>query len=195
MNMFTNHSLKYHYYPQKGWINDPNGLSYFKGYYHIFYQHIPGREHPKLGGAIWGHARTKDFLKFEELPIALDADKEYDKNGVWSGTAIEKDGKLYAFYASIDGNHRQTVSVAWSEDGINFKKYDKNPVITEYPSNNAGNFRDPAVMALGDDYYMVVASCDDDRKTADLYLYKSKDLLKWNYKGILHEYEDSRWCG
>jgi len=192
--MYTNHSLKYHYWPEKGWINDPNGLSFYKGYYHIFYQHIPGREYPGHDKEIWGHARTKDFLHFEELPVAMDGDRDYDINGVWSGTAIEKDGKLYAFYASIDGNGRQTVSVAWSDDGINFTKYSGNPVISEHPCNTGGNFRDPAVMACGSEYYLAVASADADRKTGVLFLYRSSDLLHWEYKGILHEYEDSRWC-
>ena len=71
--------LKAHYKPQKGWINDPNGLVYFKGDYHIFYQHAPDFEVPWKEPMHWGHARTKDFLQWEELPIALYPDREYDK--------------------------------------------------------------------------------------------------------------------
>ena len=57
--------LKYHYRPEKGWINDPNGLVYFNGYYHIFYQHAPNHEIPWQQPMHWGHARTKDFLNWE----------------------------------------------------------------------------------------------------------------------------------
>ena len=80
--------LQYHYKPEKGWINDPNGLVYFDGYYHIFYQHSPNYEVPGKEPIHWGHARTKNFVEWEELPIALYPDKFYDDEGCWSGTAI-----------------------------------------------------------------------------------------------------------
>ena len=122
--------LKYHYRPSKGWVNDPNGLVYFQGYYHVFYQHAPDFEIPRQQPMHWGHARTKDFLTWEELPIALYPDREYDNNGCWSGTAIIKDDVLYLFYASVRGEEKiQTVSVAYSKDGIHFEKYEGNPVI------------------------------------------------------------------
>ena len=70
----------------------------------------------------WGHARTKDFLKFEELPVALFPDMPYDKDGCWSGTAIIKGNKLFLFYASIH-NRIQSVSVEYYDDGISFEKY------------------------------------------------------------------------
>ena len=93
--------LKYHYRPKKGWINDPNGLVYFQGYYHVFYQHAPDYEIPGQQPIHWGHARTKDFLKWEELPIALYPDKDYDQSGCWSVTAVVKDDILYLVYASV----------------------------------------------------------------------------------------------
>ena len=94
--------LKHHYQPKSGWINDPNGLVYFCGYYHIFYQCAPNHEVPWKEPMCWGHARTKDFINFEELPIALYADMPYDSLGSWSGTAIVKDDTLYLFYASVE---------------------------------------------------------------------------------------------
>ena len=66
---------------------------------------------------------SRDFLVWEELSVALYPDSEYDNNGCWSGTAIVKDDVLYLFYASIRGQEKiQTVSVAYSNDGINFEK-------------------------------------------------------------------------
>ena len=155
--------LSHHYQPKSGWINDPNGLVYFKGYYHIFYQHAPHFETPWHEPMYWGHARTKDFLSFEELPVALTPDKPYDKDGCWSGTAIVKDDTLYLFYASVrknddtpawDDNGRiESVSVAFSKDGINFEKYEGNPIIKTYPADGGNNFRDPAVMEKDGKYF------------------------------------------
>ena len=138
--------LSYHYKPRKGWINDPNGLVYFRGYYHVFYQQAPDFEEPWHQPMHWGHARTRNFLTWEELPIALFPDRDYDKDGCWSGTATVKDGVLYLLYASVcDGKKTQTVSVAYSEDGIHFKKYESNPVIAHYPADGCPDCRDPAV--------------------------------------------------
>ena len=92
--------LRYHYKPKRGWMNDSNGLVYFKGYYHVFYQHAPHYPVPWQEPMHWGHARTKDFLNWEELPVALTPGASYDTGGCWSGTAIVKDGKLYLFYAA-----------------------------------------------------------------------------------------------
>jgi len=64
--------LKYHYKTKKGWVNDPNGLVYFDGYCHVFYQHAPHYETPWKEPMHWGHARTKDFLNWEELYPGLE---------------------------------------------------------------------------------------------------------------------------
>lgn len=192
--MRSNATLKYHFHPERGWLNDPNGLSFFKGYYHIFYQHVPQCETPWKHSMVWGHARTKDFLHFEELPVALPADRPYDAGGAWSGTAIEKDGRLYLFYASVDQNGKQTVSVAYTEDGIRFEKYAGNPVITEHPFACDGNFRDPAVFGENGKYYLVIASADSEQQKGLLLLYSSSDLLRWHYTGVLREYDDCKFC-
>lgn len=192
--MMTNADLKYHFHPAKGWLNDPNGLCRFGDSYHLFFQHETGSEVPWAEPMVWGHARTKDFLTFEELPVALRNDMPYDDHGVWSGTAAEKDGVLYLFYASVTDGMRQTVSVATSEDGIRFRKYEGNPVISEYPVDCAGNFRDPAILIGKDEHYLVIASADVEKKTGTLLLYTSPDLFHWTYSGVLYEYEDCRFC-
>ncbi len=185
--------LKHHYRPKKGWVNDPNGLCYFKGYYHVFYQHCPGCELPFKDEMMhWGHARTKDFITWEELPVALSPDMPYDEGGCWSGTAIEKDGVLYLYYASIikeDDKFLQAVSVAYSEDGINFTKYEKNPIIATYPADGSPDFRDPAVACIDGQYYLVMASGNMEKTKGRLLLYKSQDMLKWDYIGIMAEWD------
>ncbi len=188
--------LQYHYKPRRGWMNDPNGLVFYKGYYHAFYQHAPHAEDPRLEAMHWGHARTKDFLTWEELPVALAPGMPADINGCWSGTAMVKDDTLYLFYASIrvvEGRPLpiQTVSVAWSTDGIHFEKYAHNPVIDCAPPDGGVHFRDPAVTYIDGQYYCVMASCHEETHTARLLLYKSEDLLHWDYKGVLCEWENA----
>jgi beta-fructofuranosidase len=176
-------------------VNDPNGLVYFNGYYHVFYQHAPDHEVPWRQPMHWGHARTKDFLKWAELPVALYPDREYDGNGCWSGTAIVKDGVLYLFYASVRGTEKiQTVSMAYSKDGINFEKYEGNPVINCYPAEGGPDFRDPAVCFFNGDYSCVMATGNPADQTARLLLYKSRDLFSWDYIGVMSEWADCKYA-
>lgn len=191
--------LKYHFRPKTGWINDPNGLVFFQGYYHAFYQHAPHQRYPFVEPMYWGHARTKDFLSWEELPLALCPTEPYDKDGCWSGTALSKDGVLYLFYASIcrkegEDTPTQSVSLATSRDGIHFEKYEGNPVISGFPSDGCPDFRDPAVAKIGDKYVLVMASGHVESKKARLLLYESPDLLSWEYQGILAEWDDARYA-
>ena len=192
--------LEYHFKPKKGWVNDPNGLVYFNGYYHLFYQHCPDTEYPfREQHMHWGHARSKDFVNWEELPFALTPDMPYDNEGCWSGTAIVKDDTLYLFYASIttpEGADRriESVSMAYSTDGINFTKYENNPIIKGYPKDGFPDFRDPAVTFYKGKYYLVMATGsgtgDINPKVGRLLIYESDDLKNWNYGGIAAEWAD-----
>lgn len=197
--VYSRSKLTYHYRPEKGWVNDPNGLVYFDGYYHVFYQHAPDYEIPWQQPMHWGHARTKDFLNWAELPIALAPDRDYDSGGCWSGTAIVKDDVLYLFYASIRTPEKtkkkiQTVSVAYSTDGIYFEKYAGNPVIDHYPADGGPDFRDPAVCVIGGRYYCVMASGNPETKMGRLLLYRSDDLLAWDYVGIMSEWANCKYA-
>ena len=88
---------KFHFATKKGWINDPNGLVYFNGYYHIFYQHSPNFEKPWNESMHWGHARTKDFLIFEE--IFFSRKKEKSHNAVAIETILSS-AALFLFFIS-----------------------------------------------------------------------------------------------
>ena len=176
--------LKYHFEPKKGWMNDPNGLCRFDGKYHAFFQYNPfarvwGRMH-------WGHAVSEDLVNWEELPIALFPDKDYESSGgCYSGSAIEKDGVLYLFYTSVSEKLGQTQSVATSRDGIRFEKYGNNPVIAAAPKDGSREFRDPKVFEFGGKYMMVCGSGKDG--VGKILLFESEDLLNWSYKGVLFE--------
>lgn len=176
--------LKYHFEPKKGWMNDPNGLIYFKGKYHAFFQHNPFATH--WSTMHWGHAVSNDLVNWEELPIALYPDKSYENSdGCFSGSAIVKDDILYLFYTSVSKELGQTQSIAISKDGITFEKYEGNPVIREFPIEGSRDFRDPKVTKINDAYYMVCGSGKDG--IGKILLYKSLDLFNWQYVGVFLE--------
>ena len=180
--------LKYHFEPQKGWINDPNGLIFYKGRYHAFFQHYPYA--PKWGTMHWGHAVSDDLIHWEELPIALYPDQPYEQRkeetgGCWSGSAVIKDDLLYLIYTSVSDDFGQTQSVAVSKDGVHFEKYENNPVIKKYPPDGGYDFRDPKVTKIGDIYYMVLGSGKDN--VGKILLYSSENLYDWKYIGVMFE--------
>lgn len=84
----TRYRLGYHVSAPSGWINDPNGFCYFDGYYHVFYQHHPYSA--EWGPMHWAHARSKDLVHWESLPLALTPEDQEDEGGCFSGSAIEK---------------------------------------------------------------------------------------------------------
>lgn len=181
--------FEHHFEPQTGWMNDPNGLVYFRGQYHAFFQHFPYA--PKWGPMHWGHAVSRDLIHWEELPIALRPDQEYENNGgCFSGSAIVKDDKLYLFYTSVGMRLGQTQSMAVSEDGIHFTKYAGNPILRACPIDSGapcGNrdFRDPKVTEINGHYYMVCGSGQDG--IGKVLLFRSDDLIHWEFVSILIE--------
>ncbi|MGM9550413.1 MAG: glycoside hydrolase family 32 protein [Faecousia sp.] len=186
----------YHFSAPKGWINDPNGLVYFNGWYHLFYQYNPS--HLEWASMFWGHAVSKDMLHWKDLPIALTPDMPYDKSeegGCFSGSAVVHDGKLYLFYTGSiphDGTVTQTQNLAISEDGVHFTKFEGNPLISTPPAGANGNFRDPKVFREGSLWYMVVGGClgDDYAAAAGrVFLYRSEDLLHWEFFSTLYACE------
>ena len=137
----------------------------------------------------WGHAVSEDLIHWKELPIALMPDMDYENDGgCFSGSAVEKDGMMYLFYTSVSDKYGQTQSVAMSEDGIHFKKYEGNPIILNPPSDGSKDFRDPKVTVIDGKYYMVIGSGKNG--TGKVLLYKSEDLLNWEYIGVLYENSD-----
>lgn len=177
--------LKFHLMGECGWINDPNGFIFYNGLYHCFFQYNPFK--PFWGPTYWGHAVSKDLVKWEHLPIALAPDEDYDRNGCFSGSAIEIDGKLYLMYTghveNSVGDYCQVQCVAYSTDGINFTKHIKNPVIDtdDIPEEaSKSDFRDPRVIKRGDTYYAVIASRSKNGK-GQILLYKSKNFIEWEY--------------
>ncbi|MCD8217711.1 MAG: glycoside hydrolase family 32 protein [Clostridiales bacterium] len=179
----------YHFMAQTGWLNDPNGLIFYKGKYHFFYQYNP---YCGFWDYIhWGHAVSDDMLHWEYLPIALAPSEHYDdhrKGGCFSGSAIEHDGKLFLAYTGTTNNgngFEQTQCIAYSEDGIHFEKYDGNPVLKAPEGVPADQFRDPKVWEHEGTYYMVCGASRENR--AQALLYRSTDLIHWEFFNVLAE--------
>lgn len=176
---------KYHIYPETGLMNDPNGLAYFNGEYQVFYQWFPFEA--SHGMKHWARSTSKDLINWERKGTALTPDKEYEKNGCYSGNAIEKDGKLYLFYTAnykIENGRIPKQAVAIMDKDGKIKKYEGNPIIDGAPEGFTGDIRDPFVFEKNGAYYMLIGG-RTEKEEGKLLIYKSIDLLKWDYYGIL----------
>ena len=175
-----------HFTSEKGWINDPNGCIYFKGKYHIFFQH--NKHSNEQVNICWGHAISEDLIHFTEYDDALTNDQSYDKIGCWSGGAAVIDDKLYLLYTSFgydsEGNEQQTISLAYSEDGINFTKYENNPVIRNDNKPEIAStvdFRDPFIFRKNEKFYILIGSKKPEKGLAMVLLYESVDLINFKF--------------
>lgn len=182
----------FHVTPTAGWMNDPNGFSVYKGEYHLFYQYHP--YDINWGPMHWGHVKSADFIKWERLPAAMAPDREYDAQGVFSGSAAElEDGRHLLMYTGVQGKDstpqcRQTQCVAIG-DGINYEKYEGNPVITgkHLPQGcSLSDFRDPKIWRDEKKkcYYAVAGNRTSDGSGAVL-LFQSADGFSWEYVTML----------
>ncbi len=182
----------FHISAPAGWINDPNGFSVYNGKIHLFYQYYPyARE---WGPMHWGHSVTTDMISWEQLPAALAPDQDYDRNGCFSGSAIEADNKHVLVYTGVtkitlpDGREeeRQNQCIAFG-DGRDYVKYENNPVVTGemLPENCSRiDFRDPKIWKEEDTYYLIVGS-KDNRQIGQVVLCSSKDLKEWKFETVL----------
>ena len=184
MTLIKTKEPAFHVTGEVGWINDPNGLIYFNGQYHAFYQHYPNDT--KWGPMHWGHVVSDDLTNWEYLPIALTPGDDCDKNGCFSGTAMEYEGKLWIMYTGFIENWggesiRQVQCLAESSDGITFKKHGVVIGEEDLPSGySPSDFRDPKVWRHGDSFWCIIAARRIDGRGRIL-LYTSKDLFNWEF--------------
>ena len=169
----------YHFTPLYGWMNDPNGMVYKDGEYHLYFQYNPYGS--KWGNMHWGHAVSKDLVHWEHLDPAIARDPV---GHIFSGSSVVdkkntagfgKDA-IIAIYTNHSVNHDEVQCIAYSNDnGRTFTKYEGNPVLT--PFDGLKDFRDPKVFwyEKGKCWYMIVSA---DKETR---FYKSKNLKKWTY--------------
>lgn len=179
--------LQVHYSVKAGWANDPNRLIYAGGYYHLFYQFSP---YDTIFGLVhWGHARSKDLVHWENMPIAL---KPYDNGKIYSGCCVFDEKNVTGFalkygenveqskkpliaiytHKEIGGAETESQALAYSfDDGITWTQYADNPII-----KNPGiyDFRDPMIFQRNGRFYMALVVCDRVR------FLSSTDLITWN---------------
>ena len=181
----------FHITGSAGWINDPNGFSVYNGEYHLFFQYYPYKN--VWGPMHWGHAKTRDFIHWEQLPVAMAPDMEYDKDGCFSGGAVQMpDGRHLLMYTGVrqvigengQMEDRQTQCIAIG-DGLNYEKVPQNSVLTGDDVPEGGSirdFRDPKVWYDAEEkaYYTVVGNRPADGSGAIL-MYRSEDGIKWEY--------------
>ncbi|MEZ9739723.1 sucrose-6-phosphate hydrolase [Vibrio splendidus] len=170
----------YHVAPKFGLLNDPNGLCFFNGEHHLFYQWTPVG--PVHGMKYWYHLSTKDFVHFEDHGIGLHPDQDYDSHGVYSGGALVENGNALLFFTGNkrDENWQRVPTQCFakmSADG----KIEKHGVVIEN-DHYTEHFRDPKVWKQGDDYLMVVGA-QTPQETGSMALYCSHDLINWQHKG------------
>ena len=157
---------KFHFTPAKNWMNDPNGLVWHKGEYHLFFQHNPfGRD---WGHMSWGHAVSKDLLHWEELPVAI---AEGDDGAIFSGSAVSVGDEIIAIYTRHKDKIQSQCIATSTDNGRTFKKFEGNPVL----DLGMEHFRDPKVFRYQDKWVMAVVKAHEHL----VCFYTSTDLKKW----------------
>ncbi|MFI9213709.1 GH32 C-terminal domain-containing protein [Streptomyces sp. NPDC053253] len=174
---------QFHFSPAKDWLNDPNGLVWYQGEYHLFYQYNPSGS--TWGNMSWGHAVSKDLVRWQELPLAIPHD---DREMVFSGSAVvdrnnttgfgtRTNPAMVAVYTShYKDSGKQAQSLAYSTDrGRTWTKYAGNPVL----DIGSKEFRDPKVQWYAPTKsWLMTVSLSTERKVR---FYSSKDLKTWTH--------------
>ncbi|MFI7133669.1 glycoside hydrolase family 32 protein [Nonomuraea sp. NPDC050153] len=178
---FDPHRPVAHLRPPRNWINDPNGLAYHDGHYHVCYQYNPhGTDHANMH---WGHFRSPDLLSWEPLPIALaPTPGGEDADGCFSGNAVSDGDRMIAFYSAYrEDRWSQPVTSAQSHDGgRTFRP--RGDLLIPQPPDGCTMYRDPYVWQDGARWRMLVGAALADGRGAAL-LYESPDLETWTYQG------------
>ena len=160
----------YHHTPQYGWMNDPNGMFYKDGVYHLFYQWNPyGSQWENM---TWGHSTSTDLIHWEAQPTAIEADA---LGTIFSGSCVvdKQNDRVVAFYTSAGQSQTQSMAVS-KDNGRTFVKYAANPIL----SSNEPDFRDPKAF-WNDDiqrWNLILAVGQEMR------IYSSTDLTNWTYE-------------
>ena len=196
----------FHLSPALGWLNDPNGFSFYKEEYHLFYQYNPYST--RWDAMHWGHWTSKDLLHWDYQEASLAPDEDYE-TGVFSGTAIaDKDGSHLIMYTADytkapdystdlsgkNGIRRETQCIARG-DGREYQKFEGNPVLSEkdLPEEfTIEDFRDPKLW-IGKDgkYYAVTVARKKRDNLGAALLFSSENAVEWQYLDTIRENDGS----
>lgn len=182
------------------WINDPNGPIFHKGFYHLFYQLHPFSD--ASGPKYWGHVRSRDLVKWEQLPIALWPSRELGEAEIWSGCcAINGRGEPMIFYTSIaQGKSAMDHAEQWaatSDDALfRWRKSPANPVLSEalHGEKKIYDWRDPFIFRAGRKIFLVTGGnlnqARGGQAVVSLYQAENAELTRWTWRGVLFEHPD-----
>lgn len=186
----------FHIASNGGWINDPNGLCYYRGRWHVFYQlHPYGTQ---WGPMHWGHVSSSDMVTWRREPIAMAPSLEQEKDGVFSGSAaIGDDGRLRFYYTGhrwangVDGSDGEwQVQMLATPDDDDLTHVTKHGMIVDCPRNKVNShFRDPKVWKTGHTWYMTFGVSSADKR-GQMWLYSSSDMVSWTFERVSFEHPD-----
>lgn len=192
----------YHFHAPAFWMNDPNGPVYFQGYYHMFYQHNPYAD--TWGQMHWGHARSRDLVHWQRLPIALWPSEERGEEHVFSGCSVigPKNQPLIIYTSIARGKPAETYAEQWAAVGdknlITWQKHPANPIMTEqlHGGTKVYDWRDPFIFHHKGVTYAVLGGNLNERKggqaVVNLYRARNEGLTKWEYLGVLFQHPDPK---
>ncbi|WP_418285741.1 glycoside hydrolase family 32 protein [Halorubrum sp. DTA46] len=182
----------YHLTPPANWLNDPNGLIRWNGSYHVFYQYNPAG--PFHNTIHWGHAVSDDLVTWRDEPVALSPSPDGpDRDGCWSGCAVDDDGTATLLYTGGSGRDQLPCLATTADPDLRtWDKYEGNPVIASPPADLdvlatehwRAEFRDHNVWRENGRWYHLVGTGLEDGGGAAL-LYTSQTLTEWTYEGAL----------
>ena len=177
---------EYHFLAPANWMNDPNGPIYYKGEYHLFYQHNPYGE--KWGNIHWGHTKSKDLVYWEHLPIALFPSIDKGEAHCFSGCCVDNNGMQSIIYTSIGlKKSPKTKAEQWlaisNDDMETWEKYSDNPIMTLdlHDDLEVRDWRDPYIWWENNIWYAVLGGHIRKPNRGVVLLYKSQDLINWEF--------------
>jgi beta-fructofuranosidase len=180
----------YHFRPPANWTNDPNAPFYYRGWHHLFYQLNPFEA--RMGNQHWGHARSRDLVNWEHLPIAIWPSSELGEFAIYSGgSAFPADGRPRLVYTSIGRRDpEQWLVLPTDEELFSWDKFPGNPVLSQsvHISGPISQWRDPFMFQKDDSTFMVCGGGGiKERAQVQLYRATKKDLTGWVHLGPIFQ--------
>jgi len=184
----------YHFHPPAQWTNDPNGTIFYKGWHHMFYQLNPFAA--RLGSQHWGHARSRDMVNWEHLPIAIWPSADKGEGAIYSGgAAIASDGRPRILYTSIGSGQprrepEQWLTIPQEDDLFAWSKFPGNPALNQsaHIAGPISQWRDPFMFKEGGVTYMVCGGGSAaGRAQVQLYRAVNEDFTSWKHLGAVFQ--------
>jgi beta-fructofuranosidase len=180
------------------WMNDPNGPIYYQGVYHLFYQLTPFSD--ESGIKYWGHVRSHDLVKWEQLPIAIAPSGDQGEDSIWSGCCtLNGLGQPMIFYTSIGrGKSAFDQAAQWAaigdDDLIHWRKSPANPVLSDARNvQKIYDWRDPFIFHDGKKTFLVTGGhmARDRQAAVNIYEAENPELTQWKHRGVMFQHPDA----